>query len=968
MTGLVFLKMTKGIIAILCCLSCFILNQTLAAQPLTAKEFREKLTEAIGNNDVQLASSLITDHRLLVKPLVNTLISEALKAELAGTAGVTSDAFSLADRTASLFEDIFGEKSLVTGVGYLKGWTSDQKRSKLKADSLYALGTAIRGSSQVRERVDSLYKEALGLYESINDERGEAEVLGGMGLNFTFAPPQYDVAVPYYKLALIKRLKVDDRFLTGNTLNSLGSIYYEYYTDYPLALSYLEKAEKIRSEIGDSLGLASTVHVKASVCDHLGQKERAIDAFKLSYDINSRLGNYTRMAEALLNIGTISNNLGKFPEALAYLDDALRINVELDNPYGIIDSHNQTAFVLLKMGDYEKAMGHFDEALAIAVKQDDKSALARIYNNMGIMLQDAGRPSKAIDFYLNAIKIYEAEGDLEPTLPTLNNIGTIHFEQGEYSKAEEYHTRGLKYSRDLHTRDLEGQFLLNLANDQQLQGKLDQALDNYRESMKLASSLNNPDLTWRIYAGLAENYEARGDIEKVVALNDTALDIIEGLRKTIQDDEQKASYMAAERGAFEDVINLLCLLHMKDPLRGYDSLAFQYAENSKSRAFLDLLAESAALKNPVPVSLRQAKGLCPDKNTVLLEYSVGDSSTSLWVITSREHKFYRLPGRKALMDQIEPFRFAISDPSGTKGDFPTLAGTSLYNELVKPAEPYLTGKSRLVIIPDDILNYLPFEVLLTGNSRAGTDKNYRDLPFLLKKYPVSYVQSASVLNTILSGKAERNRQGSGDQKLFAIGDPCFADQNLPRLGYSGREVEGIAALFGTGQADIYLREKATEDIIKHNTALKDYRFIHLATHGLIDEKDPDSSSLVLSGSPGSGEDGLLRTSEIFNLEINPYLVVLSACRTGLGKLVRGEGMIGLTRAFMFAGSPSVAVSLWSVSDSSTATLMTEYYKNMIKKDLNKTEALRQAQLTLLKDEKYAHPFYWAPFILFGDWQ
>jgi CHAT domain-containing protein/Tfp pilus assembly protein PilF len=1021
----------------------------LTGQGISPKEFGEELTSAISRNDEQLATSLIKFHRLLVKPFVNQAITVSIKNDLAGSQNEAAESLSIAEKTAEIFENTFGERSLTIGVNYLKNWNADQKGKKVVADSLYALGTSIRGKSENREEAIGYYKNALGLYESIGDERGEAEILGGLGLIYTFPPVDYPVAVPYYKQALIKRIKVDDRVLTGNTLNSLGSIYYEYFKDYPVALSYLEKAVNIRTEIGDSVSLARTIHVKAAVHDHLGEKDQAIENYKLSYILNSKVNDKARMAEALMNLGTICNDLGRYTQALDYLKDALQLSLELDNPKSIIDAHNQSGFVLTKLGDYDQALTHLNEALAIANGQNDESELAGIYNNLGILYQDAGRPDKAIEFYKNAIKIYEEKGDKESALAPLNNIGTIYFESKEYARAEEYHARGLIFSRDTHSGELEAYCLLNLANDQDMQGKLDEALANYQEAMKLAFVLNNPDLSWMIYAGMAENYEARGDFEKVVAYNDTALKIIENLRNTIQNNEQKASYMAAERNAFEDVINLLCLLYEKDPAKGFDTVSFQYAENSKSRAFLDLLAESAArvsegsdtilmkqqaelqsaltrdlkllkqeslkekpdsmqiaslrnsikraeaelgnlkidlrksnpryadLKYPVPVSIKQAEALCPDKNTVLLEYSVGDSSSCLWVITSHGHRLVRLPGRKVLKDQVESLRFALMDPSGSNKEFIIKSGSALYTELVRPAEPFLTKKSKIIIVPDDILNYLPFEVLLTSEIPESKTVKYSDIPFLIKKYPVSYVQSSSVLHTLLSEQSQGKAHTNGEKELIAFGDPDFKNQSAPgvgadvgitRLEFSGKEVEGIASLFGKGMADTYLREKATEENFKHNKALKDYSFVHFATHGIVDEKNPDRSCLVLAKNEGSGEDGLLSVPEIFNLKLGADLVVLSACRTGLGKLVRGEGMIGLTRAFMYAGSPSVAVSLWSVSDISTARLMTEFYKNMIKEDLIKTDALREAQLTLLKDEKYAHPFYWAPFILFGDWK
>jgi CHAT domain-containing protein len=190
----------------------------------------------------------------------------------------------------------------------------------------------------------------------------------------------------------------------------------------------------------------------------------------------------------------------------------------------------------------------------------------------------------------------------------------------------------------------------------------------------------------------------------------------------------------------------------------------------------------------------------------------------------------------------------------------------------------------------------------------------------------------------------------------------------PRLEFSGREVEKIASFFNEGSADTFLRYKATEENLKRNQELNKFRYIHFATHGLIDENKPNLSSLVLTCGKDSGEDGYLQASEIFDLKLNADLVVLSACQTGLGKLIRGEGMVGLTRAFMYAGTPSVLVSLWSVSDMSTSVLMGEFYKNLIKNKFSKTDALRRAQLALISNEKYAHPFYWAPFVLIGDWR
>jgi CHAT domain-containing protein len=515
-------------------------------------------------------------------------------------------------------------------------------------------------------------------------------------------------------------------------------------------------------------------------------------------------------------------------------------------------------------------------------------------------------------------------------------------------------------------------------------GKADEALVNYKAGFEIARTLNNPDLTWKLFAGLAENYETSGDYRKVVELNDTALEIIEGLRSTLPGDEFKATYMAKERYVYEDIIDLLETLHEKDGTKGYDKLAFLYAEQSKSRVLLDLLSSTKLtsddtpamgnLHNPEPVSLDEAKALCPDKNTVVLEYSVGDSSSCLWVITRSDHLIFKLPRRKILQEQIETIRFSLLDPQQGSSDFFTNTGSLLYDELIKPAESFLSKKSKLIIIPDGVLNYLPFEVLLTEKKKPTAEISYSDLPFLVKKYPVSYGQSASVLKTLFSKYSDPKESEGAIRRLIAFGDPLYEDTlfnaqvKYPRLEFSGKEIENIASFFSTGSSEIYVRNRATEENLKKNSALNEFSYLHFATHGLINEDRPDLSSIVLNTGRNSGEDGLLQAAEIFKLKLNADLVVLSACQTGLGKLVRGEGMVGLTRAFMYAGTPSVLVSLWSVSDMSTAALMGEFYKNLIKNKYSKTDALRKAQLTLMADAKYAHPFYWAPFVLIGDWR
>jgi CHAT domain-containing protein len=981
------------------------------SQKLTQAGFSEELRKAYIKNDEQLANSMIKDNRLFVKPFVNDLITESISKELKGKTTESGQVKIMAEKTATSFEKTFGEKSLTIGVNYLTSWSKEQKGKKLIADSLYALGTKLRGNEP--EKAIGIYKEALEIYKNIGDERGEAEVLGGFGLIYSTADSEK--SMQFYKEALAAREKVDDKFLMGNSLNSIGAIYHNM-DNYPQAIIYFDKAEELRTQIGDLAGITRTQSLKA--------------------------GSYLAFGEML-------NNLGKYPEALENLEKSLEINRNLKAKSGIGDVLNQMGFVYSNIGEYSTAIEKINEAAGLMKEENNIIGLAGVYNHLGIVFQMSGRVEKASEYFNNSLKIYEENKDQINVVAVLSNLGTLSFDTKDYIKADEYHYKALQISRELKDKELEVNCLLNLANDQTLLGKMDEAMVNYKSGLEIAKSLNSPDLIWRLVAGEAEYYEKSGEYDKAVQLNDTALKILEGIRSTLLNEDQKVSFMARERFAFEDVIDMLSSFHEKDKSKGYDILAFQYAEQSKSRAFLDFLAESLAnvregannellkkqdeilviltqekqlleqesksgqadqqkiselkakiksseeelnknkneirstnpryadLHYPQPVSLQEAQALCLDKNIVILEYSVGDSSSCLWVMTQSAHQLFRLPGRKSLQEQIESFRFALLNPDQTNNEFFTNGGYSLYQTLLKPAEPFLTKKSKLVLIPDGILNYLPFEVLLTDNKGIGSGSLYSALPYLVKKYPVSYVQSASVLNSLLSVQSELNPSDPANKNLVAFGDPVYeneTDSSHPsankyqRLEYSGKEIENIASLFKKGNTDIYLRSDATEENVKRDGELKKFNYVHFATHGFIDETKPDFSSLVLTQENNSEEDGFLQATEIFNLKMNADLVVLSACKTGLGKLVRGEGMVGLTRAFMYAGTPTVLVSLWSVSDASTATLMGEFYRNLVKEKLGKTDALRKAQLIMLKDEKFAHPFYWAPFVLVGDWR
>ncbi|MDT5261179.1 MAG: hypothetical protein QOC61_183 [Acidobacteriota bacterium] len=346
------------------------------------------------------------------------------------------------------------------------------------------------------------------------------------------------------------------------------------------------------------------------------------------------------------------------------------------------------------------------------------------------------------------------------------------------------------------------------------------------------------------------------------------------------------------------------------------------------------------------------------------------------------------------------------------------AAQALYKTVVEPAAPLFKG-NRLLIVADGALNYIPFHALVTSTTPAGAD--FSTLPYLLKTNDSLFAPSASVVAAIRQQRAATGESASGG--MLVVADPVFDSSDarahtahasaaqqpdaeaaaralsfdsaitdvaegdksdggaqsseraskgvLVRLVGTRVEAQQIAKLAtGAGRkADVWLDLAANEADLEGRD-LRQYRVLHFATHGLLNAERPQFTGVVLSlVGNREGADGFLRTDEVFNLRLGSPLVMLSACETGLGREKRGEGVMGLTRAFMYAGAPTVGVSLWSVADKSTADLMTDFYRNLLgASSVKPSAAMSAARLSMIAGKKYSAPFYWAPFVLVGDWK
>jgi CHAT domain-containing protein len=407
-----------------------------------------------------------------------------------------------------------------------------------------------------------------------------------------------------------------------------------------------------------------------------------------------------------------------------------------------------------------------------------------------------------------------------------------------------------------------------------------------------------------------------------------------------------------------------------------------------------------------------------DDDTMLLEYSLGEERSYLWAVTKTSITSYELPKREEIEAVAKEFQELLKDSSyslGTRGSLGGEAGsgspvgtdetaTKLSQMLIAPVAAQL-GNKRLLVVGDGALQYLPFAALPTpptpripgGASQGGVSQ---DLVPLLVEHEIVYLPSASTVAVL---RNEPNGRKIAAKAIAVLADPVFgtndprlnsnsgqgsgtqlensnvnrralelsalsANVTFSRLPFTRQEAERILALVPAAQR-MQAFDFAANRAIATSRALQNYRIIHFATHGILNSTQPELSGVVLSlvDEKRVYQNGFLQLRDIFNLNLPAELVVLSACETGLGEEVKGEGLVGLTRGFMYAGSPRVVVSLWSVSDQATSELMVKFYKKMLHDGLKPAAALRAAQLEMWQNSQWKEPYYWAAFTLQGEW-
>lgn len=721
---------------------------------------------------------------------------------------------------------------------------------------------------------------------------------------------------------------------------------------------------------------------------------------------------YREAARAAFSLGQLQKAVSHATKALEMGERAKSLGLQAGAIYQIQQAYRG-------IGNYAKAREWISKGMEIAKRIRDegsrRSFQANFLREMGIDLLRQGKREEAIQSTSEALQLFEehlaflkSESNQRPNRAqaiaqaqhsmayTLYRLGIAYQRADKVEEGIKTYEKGLSVIKE---SGLKTQIEVNLywgLGDLYLRKKeFPRAQENLQRTLEMAEQLRLANFIYLASSQLGDLHLQTQRPAEAIPYYKKSIDSIESTRSLLESEEFRSSYFEDKRATYGSMI--VAQLRTKNPAE-----AFTYSERARSRAFLDILGskvqlarggtlleheralqarisvlqammrgqepdtsengrlrreledaqkayadfltevrkenkEQASLMNVEPLTLKEVQELL-DPGVTLLEYFVVRGAVLLWVVEKDRLRFVNLPiSRADLVSKVTLLRESIYQ-IGEKEKFNAIS-QELYRLLIEPALPHIRGK-ELLIIPHDVLHYLPYQALLSSQEK-----------YLIQDYPIYYLSSASLMQFT----KEKKRASREAEKALVMANPSLGDEAY-NLRFAEREAREVARVYP--QSTVYLRAEATKP--KAISLSPNFEILHFAVHAELNEADPMSSALLLAGE--GKDDGRLKVGEIFSLNLKAGMVVLSACETGLGKLSTGDELIGLTRAFIYAGTPSVVTTLWKVNDRSSYELMREFYSNL--KSAKKSEALRQAQLKTMQE--FPDPFFWAAYGLTGE--
>jgi CHAT domain-containing protein/Tfp pilus assembly protein PilF len=902
------------------------------------------------------------------------------------------------------------------------------KDRKAEGRALNSLAEVENNFGDKRKAIE-YYVQALPLMHAAGDRDGEGHTLSNLAVAYS-GTGEKRKALSLFEQALEILRDLQDRRMLAEVSGNVGMTY-DGLGEYQHALENHQSELTLLVELADRSGQAITLNNIGAAYSGLGAFQKALDAYTGALEINRSLDNRRNIAINLNNIAWVHDNLGDRPRALKAYQEALDLIRAVKDQRTIAVVLNNIAEIDATLGDYKKAVELHNEALALRRAVGYADGEANTLANLGKVYARLGEKQQARDHFEQALSIHRTSGNLYLLGRTLRNLGAFERENGEQERALPHLDEALQLSRRIHDGPGEAEALTELARVERDRNRFDEAHSRADDALAAMESVRlavaSPTLRASFFASARDVQEL--DIDVLMRLHEEQPRAGFGAMALFASERGKARSLLEMLGEARSEIRRGVDLKLLDRERELDQLIAAKAdqqirllgskhtdaEAAASEKELDALTteleqvqsriretspQYAALTQPVPLDVADIQTKVLDQDTVLLEYALGTTRSFLWVVTPTSLDIFELPKRA----EIESASKRVYELLTARNQTPaketpaartvrlrqadealTAAAKKVSGILLQPAAARI-GNKRLLIVGEGVLQYLPFAALPDPVNPSP----------LIVAHEIIAVPSASVVAVLRKETAGRT---PAPKTLAVLADPVFSsddgrvfqrkiqttvpapagenvrsddDQSLKgfaRLRFSRNEADEIARMAPAGTTLKALDFDASRETVL-NSDLGQYRIVHFATHSLLHNEHPELSGVVLSlvDRTGRPQNGFLRLYDVYNLRLGSDLVVLSACQTALGGEIKGEGLIGLTRGFLYAGAPRVVASLWEIDDRTTAELMKRFYEGMLVQGQRPAAALRAAQIAMWRNKGWEPPYYWAAFTLQGEWR
>ena len=887
---------------ILCCL--ILTHAFFSSQAQGVNSIFSKIDSLISTSDFESALQLIESKLPAAKNSEESIWLKTKKAEALTSLGNLSEAEILLNSLSPLDKSLELQGMVLTNIGYLY---LNKGRSDLALQNL---------------------EEALNKFQQSNtrDTKEGARCLSTLGLVYS-STGKYKQAESNQNIALQIRLRIfgNQSEEVAASYNDLGLVYSQ--TDPDKALEYYEMAlpiyQKLHGQNHFKIAIASTnIGLMYTSLELYGD---AINNFETALSIWRKIypNGHPNEAITLLNLGRTYGQMRNQTASLEYSEKALAIYKKYFGAKhsDISQTLNQIGNLRLAENKYELALQNFQQAI--------------VANSPHFESLDISKNPSITDYYNAKVLLYSLRYKAQ-ALEEKHYRETLKFDDLKLALACLFSCDSLIDDIRHHSTD---------ESDKLALGELSNEV--YEDGVRVSQAMSEMVLKPRMYKEIAFYFAEKSKsavLQESIADSDAKS--FSGIPANMLDEEKNLksqiallTQKLAQKPAADEEQKLRGTLFNLD--REYNSFIKKLEQDYPNYFNLKFNQSS-----PTVTDLQKQL----DGKNALLSYFIASKRLYIFIITKKKFEIKNL----TLPEDFDRYTKGLNN-SLFYNDL------SIYRQSATPLSrlliPHLAAAIKeLVIIPTGRLGTLPFETLISHKIKS---EDFKSIPFLVKRFAISYEFSVGLLAQKSQSK-NRNESSS----IFLCAPIKFPEKDdLNELPGTESEVNTIAGLFASNSS-VAKFEDANESLIKSGT-LSNYNYLHFATHGIVDEVDPELSRIFLNNS--KAEDGNLFAGEIYNLNLNANLAVLSACQTGLGKFSKGEGVIGLSRALVYAGAKNIIVSFWSVADESTSQLMTDFYSILLKnKNQGFSATLQQAKVKMISEGKYAAPYYWAPFVLIGQ--